>query len=326
MKRFLVGFLAGATALTLAACSAADGTTSAANDSEKNLVVSNLVVSVVPSSNVASLYLGVEKGFFKAKGLELDLKPSQGFAANVASVSNGETDIGFGTTVPIVGAIANGVPIKLAAHSDVLSSDEEKDYSGLFVPKGSTIKSIGDLEGKTVAVNALSNVFDVAIKSAMTKAGADPSKVAFLEVALPDMVAALDTKRVDAVAVGEPFVTLARNAGNTEVMKVFSAGFDAGTPIASYFVSDAWASKHGADLKKFVAAMDESSKYAAAHPDEAQAIMRTYTKIPPEVLAQVEVGSYESSIDLSPLQNLADLMVSTKTIPKAPPADSLVVK
>lgn len=320
MKRFLARILAGATALTLAACSSGGGTSTAVDSAEDKLVV-----GVVPSSNVASLYLGVEKGFFKDKGLTLDLRPSQGFAANVASVSNGETNIGFGTTVPIVGAIANGVPIKLLAHSDVLGSND-KDYSGLFVPKGSGIKSIKDLEGKTVAVNALSNVFDVAIKSAMTKAGADPTKVKFLEVALPDMVAALDTHRVDAAAVGEPFFTLARNAGNTMVMKVFSAGFAAGTPLASYFVSDAWAGNHAAALKKFVDALDESSKYAAAHPDEAHAIMTTYTQIPKEVLGQVELGNFNSTVDLPALQNLEDLMVSTKTIQQAPPVDSLVVK
>lgn len=321
MKRHLLTATVAAAVLSLAACSG-----SAASDDESKGGDSTLVVGVVPSANVAPLYLGVEKGFFADHGITLDLQPAQGFAANVASVSNGETDIGFGTTVPIVGAIANGVPIKLIAHSDVLGDGEGEDNSGLFVPPGSDIKGLADLEGKTVAVNALSNVFDVALKAAMTEAGADPSTVKFLEVALPDMVAALDTKRVDAAAVGEPFVTLARNAGNTEILKPFTAGFDLGSPIASYFVSTQWAEKNKDALEDFVAALEESSKYAAAHPDEARAMMENYTEIPPEVLDQVLLGKYESAVDLDMLQHVVEVMVSTGTIPESVPADSLVAE
>ena len=321
MKRHLLTVTAVSAVLALAACSSAssDGGDDRASDG-------TLVVGVVPSANVAPIYLGVEKGFFEERGITLDLQPAQGFAANVASVSNGETDIGFGTTVPIVGAIANGVPIKLIAHSDVLGDGEGEDNSGLFVPPGSNIEGLADLEGKTVAVNALANVFDVGLKAAMIEEGADPNSVEFLEVALPDMVAALDTKRVDAAAMGEPFVTLSGNAGNTELFKPFTTGFDVGAPIASYFVSDEWADENGDLLEDFVAALEESSEYAAENPDEARAMMETYTEIPPEVLEQVALGKYESSVDLDMLQHVVDLMVLTETIPESVPADSLVIE
>lgn len=327
MKRSLTGLALITAALALTACSQAAAPTSTAPAADDAAAGPHtLVVSVVPSSNVAPLYLGVEQGIFEEHGLKLDVRLSAGFAANVAAVANGETDIGFGTTVPIVGAIANGVPIKIIGHSDILDADEARDYSGLFVPKGSDIDDLADLEGKTVAVNALSNVFDVALKSAMEKIGADASKVEFLEVALPDMVAALDTGRVDAAAVGEPFTTLARNAGNTEVMKVFGAGFEPGTPIASYFVSDSWAGQNADAAKAFAAALQESSEYAAAHREEAQEIMSTYTKIPADVLAQVEVGTYESVIDDAKLEKLAKLMASVGAISTAPDAAAMVVK
>jgi NitT/TauT family transport system substrate-binding protein len=322
MKRQLVTVIAVAAALVLAGCSSeeASGSDGSAPDRGK------LVVGVVPSSNVAPLYLGVSKGIFEKHGLELDLRPAAGFAANVASVSNGETHIGFGTTVPIVGAIANGVPIKLIAHSDVLGAGEGEDNSGLFVPPGSDIKDIGDLEGKTVAVNALSNVFDVSIKAAMIQAGADPSKVKFLEVALPDMVAALDTGRVDAAAMGEPFVTLSRTAGNKEILKPYTTGFEVGSPIASYFVSTQWAEKNKDLIADFVAALEESSVYAAGHLEEARKMMETYTQIPPKVLSEVLLGKYQSTVDDKSLQSLVDVIVSTGTILKAPKVDALVAR
>lgn len=331
MKVSLVA--AAATVALLSACGSggsgsSPSTTPTADGASPNAGSStptSLVVGVVPSTNVAPLYLGAEKGFFKEAGLDLEIQLAQGFAANVASVTNGETQIGFGTTVPIVGAIANGVPIRLVANSDVLDNEKD-DISGLFAPKGSSITSLKDLEGKTVGVNALSNLFDVSLKAAMAKAGADPSTVKFLEVALPDMVAALDTKRVDAAAMGEPFVTLARAAGNVELPKPLSAGFDKGTPIASYFVSSRWAGEHAKEVKAFQDALAKSSDYANANPEEARAIMSTYTKIPADTLAKVTLGTYSAALDSGGLKTLTDLMVSTGTLPKAPAVDELVVQ
>ncbi len=316
MKRVIPASIAATIlALTVAACgSSPDPAAGASAGSGEH----TLKVGLVPVVNVAPLYLGIEKGFFDKAGLKIEPTIAQTFAANVASVMNGEEQVGFGATVPVLVAASSGVPLRIAANSDVSSSSPKEDNSGLFVTASSGIRSIKDLEGKTVAINALSNVHDVALKSAMLTAGADPTKVKFLEVALPDMVAALKAGRVDAIAVGEPFVTAAEAAGFTLLLHTYQAGYQPGTPIGSYFVSQKWAGANPQEVTAFAQAMKQSTDYAIAHPDEARAIMEKYTKIPPATLQKVTLGSFSSTVDPEALQKLAELMVKTGTIKAVP--------
>jgi len=324
--RKLLGAVLGATVLAAtAACGGGADSPDIGSGKAGAVETATLQVGLVPVVNVAPLYLGVKQGFFKEAGLELKPRIAQTFAANVATVVNGENQIGFGATVPLVVAIGSNVPIGLVANSDVVGAPPDGDNSGLFAAKGTTITSISDLEGKTVAINALSNVHDVAIKSAMLKAGADPSKVKFLEVALPDMVAALQTKRVDAIAVGEPFVTAAKAAGFAQVLYTYKEGYAAGTPIGSYFASKQFASKNPNTIKAFQTALAKSVDYAKAHPDEARAVMKEYTQIPPATLEKVTLGTYDSAIDDGSIDALVKLMTQTGTIKNGVPANKIVL-
>ena len=69
--------------------------------------------------------------------------------------------------------------------------DPAADFGGLVV-KDPTIKSPKDLVGKKVATNTLKNIVDTTVKTIVNKDGGDPSKVNFVELAFPDMAAALD--------------------------------------------------------------------------------------------------------------------------------------
>jgi NitT/TauT family transport system substrate-binding protein len=264
------------------------------------------------------LYLGIKQGFFEDEGLAIKPVIAQTFAANVAAVVNGTQQIGFGATVPELISVQNGVPLRILANSDVTGKPPNGDNSGVFVANGSGITSIKDLEGKTIAINALSNVHDTAIKSAMINSGADPSGVKFLEVPLPDMVATLKAKRVDAIAVGEPFVTAAEAAGFDRLFRDYEVGYPIGTPIGSYFSSQSWAKENPKLAAAFSAAMDKSTEYAIAHPEAARAIMSEYTQIPAETLEKVILGTFSSKVDPSAIDGLAELMVKVGTMKSVP--------
>jgi NitT/TauT family transport system substrate-binding protein len=323
-KSVLAAAAAAVAVVTLAACgtsstqtsdkSSAPGSASAGQQER----TTTLTVGLVPVVNVAPLYLGIKQGFFKAEGLAIKPVISQTFTANVAAVVNGTQQIGFGATVPLLLSVNNGVPLRILANSDVTGKPPNGDNSGVFVANGSGITSVKGLEGKTIAINALDNVQDTAIKSAMLNAGADPSRVKFLEVPLPAMVATLKAHRVDAIALGEPFVTAAEAAGFTMLIRTYEAGFPIGTPIASYFSSQSWAQKNPKLAAAFSAAMDKSTAYAIANPDAARAIMSEYTQIPSETLKKVILGTFSSKAEPGPIEDLAKLMVKVGTMKSVP--------
>ena len=54
-----------------------------------------LKVGVIPIADVAPLYLGIEKGFFKEESLEIEPVLAEGGAAIVPAVISGANQIGF---------------------------------------------------------------------------------------------------------------------------------------------------------------------------------------------------------------------------------------
>jgi len=92
-----------------------------------------------------------------------------------------------------------GVPLKIVYLG-------HRDGTAVMVHKDSTVKRMQDLRGKRVAVpNRFSNQW-LLIFRALQQAGMTPDDVQVVEMPPPDMPAALQTKSVDAISSGEPFM------------------------------------------------------------------------------------------------------------------------
>jgi NitT/TauT family transport system substrate-binding protein len=62
--------------------------------------VARLDVGVLPITNVAPLYVGIEKGFFRKERLDVRPKISEGGAATIPAVLSGDQQLAYSTTVP----------------------------------------------------------------------------------------------------------------------------------------------------------------------------------------------------------------------------------
>lgn len=92
-----------------------------------------------------------------------------------------------------------GVPLKIVYLG-------HRDGTAMMVRKDSTILTVRDLKGKTVAVpNRFSNQFLVLYK-ALRDQGLTLNSIKLVEIAPPDMPAALYSRSVDAISSGEPFM------------------------------------------------------------------------------------------------------------------------
>jgi NitT/TauT family transport system substrate-binding protein len=285
----------GAVALlaTLAACGGGSGTGSAQSGSAG---VEKVTVGVIPIIDVAPLYLGIEKGFFTKHGLEVTPKPAQGGAAIVPAVLAGEDQIGFSNVVSLLTAREKGVPLVAVAAGSSSTGDPDKDVNAVLVGKGSTLKSAKDLAGKKVAINSLNNIGDTTIKTAVEKAGGDPNAVKFVEMPFPDMPAQLASGKVDAVWESEPFRGAILAQGGRILFDNLTETYPK-LQIATYFTSEQVKAKKPKMVEGFVAAINESMAYATEHPDEARAILSTYTKITSEIADKVVLPAWPSELD-----------------------------
>ena len=134
-----------------------------------------------------------------------------------------------------------------------------------------------------------------------------------LDQGILDPIEGIESGRVAACTVGEPYASDALAGGK---LRAIGATYDAVAPsfmMVGYFATNDWIAKNPALARKFYQAMGEASVWAAAHPSEAAAIDRKYTK------ANITTVHEKPSRALTPelIQPVLDGALRYKLIPRA---------
>lgn len=326
-RRRVLGAAVAAGALLLAACGsnggespgAGGGATGGGGGGETTAVT----VGVIPIVDVAPIYLGKEKGFFEEEGLELTLETAQGGAAIVPGVVSGQYQFGFSNTISLLLASSKNLPLKVVSNGVAASADPQQDFGGIVVKGDSPIQSFADLAGKKIAVNTLNNIQTTTINELVRAAGADPSGIQYVELAFPDIAPAVAKGDVDAGQLVEPFLTIAKDQGDRNIGSNY-AGVMPELTVAMYFTSTNYAESNPEVVEAFTAAMKKSLAYAAANPDEARAVLGTYTKIDQAVSEKVTLPGWPEEINRESVQKLSELAQQDKLLTTAPDLDALL--
>lgn len=322
MRRLLAGLAVGSLLVAASACGSSGG----GGASDKNASsggTTTVKVGVIPIVDVAPLYLGQEKGFFSKRGLKLSMTTAQGGAAIVPGVVSGQFHFGFSNMTSLMIAQSKGVPVKAVVNGVASTGVAGKDFGAITVKKGSPIKSAKDLEGKKVAVNTLKNINETAVRESVRKAGGDPSKVKFVELAFDQMPAALDSGQIDAAMVVEPALATVKSQGATEIASsLVDVAKD--LTVAMYFTSTQYEQKNPGVVKNFQEATAESLAYADAHPDEVRDVVTTYTKIPAATLAQVTLPKWPAEPNRASIEALEKLGEQDGLFKSTPDLDKLL--
>jgi NitT/TauT family transport system substrate-binding protein len=214
-RRSVIGALAAAVVLVAAACGGGSGGGGGGGGGTGTPAKPAKVdVGTLPISNAAPMYLGMRKGFFRREGLELQPHVAQNGAELITGALSGSYDFIFAGYIPSIVARAKSLPITVVAASDLGAKNAKDEWTITLSKKSSAIRTPKDLAGKTIAVNGLRGVGEVVIKASLEKQGVDPDSIKLLEVPFPEMPAALERGRVDAIWSAEPFLSqeLARGA------------------------------------------------------------------------------------------------------------------
>jgi NitT/TauT family transport system substrate-binding protein len=322
----VAGTLAAALALAVAGCGGDDGggsaatTTSGSGDAPKPATIT---VGTLPTANAAPMYLGMKKGFFREEGLTIKPQVGEGGGSLIAALNSNANQFAFVGVIPMVTAVSKDVPIKVVAMSDAAGATPETDWQTLMVSKGSAIKDVADLKGKTIAVNALRGVSEVMIKNSLEKQGVDPDSIELIEVPFPDMPAALGQKQVDAALATEPFLSAILADGGRQVDAPF---VNAEPKVANgvYVATERYIAQNGDVVDRFSRAMKKSVDYAATHEQEVRDIIPTYTQIPAAAAAKIRLPTFTSQIDNDSIQLNAEMAKKYGVIEEIPAMDDMV--
>lgn len=316
MRRLTTVAMAASILMVTAACggggstatttTGTNGATTGATSAAATQQTEKVTVGVIPILDLAPIYLGKDKGFFADRGIDLSLESGQGGAAIIPGVVSGQFQFGFSNMTSLILARSKDLPLKVVAAGTSSTNVDGKDFSAVVVKADSPITSAKDLAGKTVSVNTLKNIGDSTVRESIRKAGGDPSTVKFVELAFPDMPAALEKGQIDAAWIVEPFVTITKSQG----ARIIASNLVDTAPnlmIASYFTTEKLISEKPELVKAFTEAMNQSLEYADAHPDEARAIVATYTKIDKALLGELILPKWSTEINHESTQKLVDL-------------------
>lgn len=317
-RRIAALAVAVAVAVATAACGSSTPGPAASGTNAAPDKVKTGVISIV---DVAPIYLGKQQGFFSKRNIDLTLETAQGGAAIVPAVLSGQYQFGFSNVVSLMLAQSRKLPVKVVSNGNNATGDPKADFGGLVV-KDPAITSPKDLAGKKVATNTLKNIVDTTVKDIVQKDGGDPAKISFVELAFPDMAAALDAGNVQGIFVVEPFLTAAKAKG----WKVIGsyADVDPNLCVALYFTSNQLIASNPDLVKRFSAAMAESLAYASSHPDEARAVLASYTQITESVRKSLTLPKWPAEINRDSIAKLGDLAVGYGLLTAKPDLGALL--
>jgi NitT/TauT family transport system substrate-binding protein len=323
---FASGLALAVLASLVASCGGDDGGGSTATSAGGNAEASKpatLNVGVIPIADVAPLYLGQQKGFFKQENLTIKPQLAEGGAAIVPAVLSGSDQIGFSNTTSLIIAGSKNVPVQIISQGVVGGASQDEAWDAVLVKKGGAIKSPKDLEGKRIAVNTLQNVGPLTINTALKARGVDYTKVKYVEVPFPDMNAALKAGRVDAAWVVEPFVTAGKGMGQEPILYPYEET-EPNLTVATYFASKQYIASNGDVVERFVRAINKSLDYAQSHPDEVRQIVLTYTKIPEAAAKAMTLPQWKADLGRPTIDKTAQLAKEYGFVKEVPNLDDLI--
>jgi NitT/TauT family transport system substrate-binding protein len=317
-RLFLSGLLLVVAACVVAACGGDGGGSEDGGPAR---------LSVQDTAGVPSAFLeyGVQEGFFKERDLDVKVTPSQGGATVVPAVVSGDSDIAGSNLVSVLLAQGKDIPVKIVAPGTFVRGKRSEDFSAILAAGDGDIRSPKDLEGKTLAVNTLKNVAEVAAKASLAKQGVDVSEIELAEVDFPDMNGALAEGRVDAAFQIEPFVSLALKEGHRVIDRPY-VGTKPGLQIGCYFTSEQYLSQNEDVVERFRQGVADTAAAIAEDPSAFREFLPEASEIPPPAAQKAILPAWKAENDQASLDLTAELMERYGVVGEKPDTSDAVAE
>lgn len=233
-----------------------------------------------PVGDHAAYWVALEKGYYRQRGLDVDMQNSKGSGDSIAKVDTGRADVGLADSAVVIAASARGAKVK------VVGMVFDKSPLNIWSHKAAAITKPKDLEGKSVAAPPGDGQRQMFPAFARLH-GIDQSKVTWVNVEPAAKVPALAEKRVDAVAdytTGLPFYEKAMGKGNAVMLPWADHGFDMYS--MSIIASEKTMKERGPVLKAFLEASYLGWRDVMSDPKSALEIFKK--RVPEIDLAIIE--------------------------------------
>jgi NitT/TauT family transport system substrate-binding protein len=328
--------VAGAVALTAVAglaagCSASSSTSTDAGTPAASALPTNfgppekttpLNVGVVPAMDSAGFFIALHDGLFAKEGLKINYSPAVSSETAVAQQLKGQLDISGGNYVSYINEAAiEHQPIEVVAEASIMQQGAQT----IFTMPNSKIKTLSELKGQLVGVNAPGNIDYLLDVSVLQENGINPKDVQFPSagdkafaatggaIPFPNMAQDLADGEIAAATLPEPFASQAEQQYGAVPLADLNQGATSDFPVEGYVVTKQWAAQNPDTLKRFLAALEAGQEIADT---DRAAVEQAFEAINGPANGQVSSGiaavmaldTYPIGIDATRIQRVADVM------------------
>jgi NitT/TauT family transport system substrate-binding protein len=305
-----IALLVTALSLLAAGCSAAGG--SVTNTSGQK---ATLTVGVVPALDSAGFFIAYYDGLFKAQGLTIIPAFVTSSETAIAQQVRGKYQITGGNYVSYIQAQQDGqANLDIFAEGSVM----EPGAQDLYTMPNSPIRSLADLKGRTVAINAPNNILYLLTASVLTEHGISPKNVHFVtKYPFPLIPGELSAGVVNAAVLPEPFASIAEETYGAVPLADLNQGATTSFPVEGYVATKQWANQHPQTLAAFYRALEQGQQIADTNRAAVEGAMEklpTPLRLTPAQAALMSVDEYPVSsgpvgtVDKIRLQRVVNVM------------------
>jgi len=260
------------------------------------------------ASNVGLYQANLKDGAFSKHGLNATLQVVTSGAQAVPLLLNGQLQFSAADPLSAMVAISKKAPLVIVATGNSIGLDAAHDNVQLVV-KDANGFAASSLTGKTIAVNALNSLAEVAARAAIDKAGGDSSKVKFIALPFSESNDAVMRGTVYAAVTGEPFLTAAKQSGLQVAMPLYSSALP-GAPQLVYVATKKYVSSHSSVVKDFADSIAEANTVLSKDPAELKRVAVTSTSSTSSVINSIILPVFTpSTVQIPTLKYMQQLMV-----------------
>jgi NitT/TauT family transport system substrate-binding protein len=271
-----------------------------------------LNVGVVPAMDSAGFFIALHDGLFAQEGLTINYTPAVSSETAVAQQLKGQLDISGGNYVSYINeAAANHQPIEVVAEASIMQQGAQT----IFTMPTSKIKTLGQLKGQLVGVNAPGNIDYLLGVSVLQENGVNPKSVDFpaQPIPFPQMGGMLASGKVSAAVLPEPFASQAEQQYGAVPLADLNQGATSDFPIEGYVVTKQWAAQNPNTLKRFLAALEVGQEISDTDRPAVEQSFESINgpqngQVTPGIAAVMALDTYPIGIDATRIQRVADVM------------------
>lgn len=249
-----------------------------------------IVFGYTAVTDFTSAFVAAEEGYFKKRGLDVELKFIPINSTIPAAVQAESLQMGGPTPSVFLQAVDGGLDHVVVCGGGATA----KSVTGyaLVARAGSGIRLPADCLGKRIGVPGLGAFLHVTFRAWLKQNGVDYKKVNFVEASFPQHGDMLKGGTLDAVVTADPFMSRILDAGTGHVASYYGTFLPDGIPSILYSARRDWAEKNAAQARAFRDAIVEAAAWMGKPTNNAamRGHIGKYIKLPAELLAKVQVS------------------------------------